>query len=266
VLPSAALNVKLTEAQSLRLSVSRTLARPEYRELSPVASRDVIGGDNVEGDPNLERTRIANADLRWEWYPKPGEVVSLAVFGKQFDKPIERVYRAVSGTRTVFYLNADGADNYGLELELRKSLGVLARSLNPLTAFTNVTVMESKIELGKTTASATNRNRRMVGQSPYVINAGLTYAPLSGATSATLLVNRIGARIDAAGDQPLPDVIESARTTVDFSLRFPLVSTLSARFDARNLLDDPYEVMQGTVLRESYRTGRLVQFGLVYRP
>jgi len=106
----------------------------------------------------------------------------------------------------------------------------------------------------------------MVGQSPYVINAGLTYAPLSGATSATLLVNRIGERIDAAGDQPLPDVIESARTTVDFSLRFPLISTLSARFDARNLLDDPYEVVQGTVLRESYRTGRLVQFGLVYRP
>ena len=266
VLPSAALNVTLTETQSLRLSVSRTLARPEYRELSPVASRDVIGGDNVEGDPDLERTRIVNGDLRWEWYPNAGEVVSLAVFGKQFDKPIERVYRAVSGTRTVFYLNADGADNYGVELELRKSLGMLARSLSPLTAFTNVTVMESQIKLGETTASATNRNRRMVGQSPYVINAGLTYAPLSGATSATLLVNRIGERIDAAGDQPLPDVIESARTTVDFSLRFPLISTLSARFDARNLLDDPYEVVQGTVLRESYRTGRLVQFGLVYRP
>jgi outer membrane receptor protein involved in Fe transport len=267
VLPSAAVNVELTETQSLRLSVSRTLARPEYRELSPITSRDVIGGDNLEGDPNLDRTRIANADLRWEWYPNPGEVVSVALFGKQFDKPIERVYRPVgSGSRTVFYLNADGADNYGVEVELRKSMGFLAGALDPLTAFTNVTMMQSKIRLGETTASATNKNRRMVGQAPYVVNAGLTYAPRSGATSATLLVNRIGERIDAAGDQPLPDVIEQARTGVDFSLRFPVMSALSGRFDAKNLLDDAYETVQGTVVRESYRTGRVFQLGLVWRP
>jgi outer membrane receptor protein involved in Fe transport len=267
VLPSAAVNIKLTEGQSLRLSVSRTLARPEYRELSPIASRDVIGGDNIEGDPNLDRTRIDNADLRWEWYPNAGEVVSIAVFGKRFDKPIERVYRPVgSGSRTVFYLNADGADNYGVELELRKNMGAFVNSLEPLTAFTNVTVMGSRIRLGETTASATKPNRRMVGQAPYVVNAGLTYAPLRGSTSATLLVNRIGERIDAAGDQPLPDVIDQARTAVDFSLRFPLVSSLSGRFDAKNLLDDPYETVQGTVIRESYRAGRVFQLGLVWHP
>ena len=247
--------------------MSRTLARPEYRELSPIASRDVIGGDNVEGDPNLERTRISNADIRWEWYPNAGEVVSVALFGKRFDQPIERVYRPVgSGSRTVFYLNAEGADNYGVELELRKNMGLLARALESLTAFTNVTVMESTIELGETTASATNKNRRMVGQSPYVINAGLTYAPLRGSTSATLLVNRIGERIDAAGDQPLPDVIEQARTALDFSLRFPLLSALSGRVDAKNLLDDPYKTVQGTVTREYYRAGRVFQLGLVWQP
>jgi outer membrane receptor protein involved in Fe transport len=267
VLPSAAVNVALTGSQSLRLSLSRTLARPEYRELSPIASRDVIGGDNIEGDPDLERTRIANADLRWEWYPSSGEVVSIALFGKRFDKPIERVYRPVgSGARTVFYLNADGADNYGVELELRKSLGRLAAPLDPLTVFTNVTVMESTIELGETTASATNKHRRMVGQSPYVVNAGLTYAPRRGATSATLLVNRVGERIDAAGDQPLPDVIEKARTALDFSLRFPIMSAFSGRFDAKNLLDDPFDTVQGSVVRESFRTGRVFQLGLVWRP
>jgi len=267
VLPSAAVNVRLTEAQSVRLSMSRTLARPEYRELAPIASRDVIGGDNIEGDPNLERTLISNADVRWEWYPNAGEVVSVALFGKRFEKPIERVYRPVgSGSRTVFYLNAAGADNYGVELELRKNMGILARSLEPLTAFTNVTVMESTIELGETTASATNKNRRMVGQSPYVINAGLTYAPLGGSTSATLLFNRVGERIDAAGDQPLPDVVEQARTALDFSVHFPLLSSLSGRFDAKNLLNDPYKTVQGSVTREYYRTGRVLQLGLVWQP
>jgi TonB-dependent receptor len=266
VLPSAAFNLTLTEAQTVRLSVSRTLARPEYRELSPIASRDVVGGDNVEGDPTLQRTRISNVDLRWEWYPNAGEVVSVALFGKRFDEPIERVYRPVgSGSRTVFYLNADGADNYGVELELRKGMGFLTRSLDALTAFTNLTLMESKIKLGETTASATNKNRRMVGQAPYVVNAGLTYAPRAGTTSATLLFNRIGERIDAAGDQPLPDVIEKPRTALDFSLRFPVVATFSGRFDAKNLLDDPYQTVQGTVTRESFKTGRVFQLGLVWR-
>ena len=141
VLPSAALNVRLTERQSLRLSLSRTLARPEYRELSPVISRDVIGGDNVQGDPNLERTRIANADLRWEWYPDAGEVVSVALFGKQFDKPIERVYRPVgSGARTVFHLNAEGADNYGVNWSFEEH-GLRRRATEPATFFTNLTVI-----------------------------------------------------------------------------------------------------------------------------
>ena len=268
VLPSAALNVRLTDAQSLRLSVSRTLSRPEYRELSPVISRDVIGGDNLQGDPNLERTRIANADVRWEWYPNSGEVVSVAVFGKRFDNPIERVYRAVGGStaRTVFYLNADGADNYGVELELRKNMGALTSALAPFTLFSNATLMESRIKLGETTASATNKNRRMVGQAPYVVNGGLTYATRSGATTATLLVNRTGERIDAAGDQPLPDVIEKPRTALDFSMRFPLRNSLSGRLDAKNLLDAPFETVQGTVTRESFKTGRVVQLGFVWRP
>ena len=64
-----AATLKLTDAQQLRLSASRTLARPEYRELSPIISRDVIGGENVQGDENLQRTNVTNLDLRWEMYP-----------------------------------------------------------------------------------------------------------------------------------------------------------------------------------------------------
>jgi outer membrane receptor protein involved in Fe transport len=67
VLPSAALNIELTDYQNLRLSVSRTLARPEYRELVPIKSRDVLNGDDLQGNPDLQRTRIDNVDLRWEF-------------------------------------------------------------------------------------------------------------------------------------------------------------------------------------------------------
>ncbi|MDP9177956.1 MAG: TonB-dependent receptor [Gemmatimonadota bacterium] len=268
VLPSLALNVKLTETQQLRLSGSRTLARPEYRELSPIKSRDVLNGDDTQGNENLSRTKVANADIRWEWYPNSGEVLSVALFAKKFDLPIERVYRAAgSGTRTVFYTNAESADNYGVELELRKDLGFLAPAFTPFSLFSNLTLMHSEIHLFKDTqASATNLSRRMVGQAPYVINTGLTYTSRGGASSATLLFNRIGDRIDAAGDAPLPDVVQRGRSVLDLSLRFGLSRIVTARFDAKNLLDSPYETIQGTATRELYKTGRTIQAGFQIRP
>jgi outer membrane receptor protein involved in Fe transport len=263
-LPSLAATVKLSEAQQLRLSASRTLARPEYRELSPIISRDVIGGENVQGDENLQRTKVTNLDLRWEMYPSAGETVSLAVFAKHFSNPIERVYGSGSGgTSFVFFTNAKAADNYGVELELRKGLGILGSLFEPLSAFANATVMKSEIELASNTAAAaTNLSRRMVGQAPYVLNTGLTYSSPGGGTSATVLFNRVGERIAAAGASPLPDVIDLPRNVLDLSLRSMLLDGTTIRFDLKNLLDSPYRTQQGTVAREFYRAGRIVSLGL----
>lgn len=268
LLPSLALNIKLTETQQLRLSATRTLARPEYRELSPIKSRDVLNGDDTQGNENLSRTRIANYDARWEWYPQTGEVLSVGLFAKKFDLPIERVYRAAgSGTRTVFYTNAKDADNLGVELEARKNLDFIADALAPFSLFSNLTVMKSTIHLfSDTQASATNLSRAMVGQAPYVVNAGFTYASTGGATSATLLFNRVGDRIDAAGDSPLPDVVDLARNVLDFSLRLGLSESLGLRVDAKNILDSPFRMMQGTAVREWYRSGRIIQAGFQIRP
>lgn len=268
LLPSLALNVKLSETQQLRVSASRTLARPEYRELSPIISRDVVGGENVQGDENLRRTNVDNADIRWEVYPRQGEIISVAFFAKQFHDPIERVYGSGSGgTSFVFYTNAERADNYGLELELRKDLGAFAQRLTPFTFFTNATVMQSQIHLGHDTkAAATNLNRRMVGQAPYVINAGLTYASRSGASTATLLFNRVGERLTAAGGSPLPDVVEQPRNVLDLSLRWSLSPEVTFRADAKNLLDAAHEITQGSVVRESYRGGRTIQAGVLWHP
>jgi TonB-dependent receptor len=263
-LPSLAATLKLTDAQQVRLSASRTLARPEYRELSPIISRDVIGGENVQGDKNLERTNVTNLDLRWEMYPSSGEALSLAVFTKHFTNPIERVFGSGSGgTSYVFFTNAQAADNYGVELELRKGLGVLGSLLDPLSVFANATVMQSTIKLAdNTAAAATNLSRRMVGQAPYVLNTGLTYSSGSRGTSATLLFNRVGERIAAAGASPLPDVVDLSRNVLDFSLRSLLLNGTTLRFDLKNLLDSPYETRQGSVVREYYRGGRVVQLGV----
>ncbi|HEX6306991.1 MAG TPA: TonB-dependent receptor [Longimicrobiales bacterium] len=262
VLPSLALTVKLTDAQNLRLSVSRTLARPEYRELADVQYREVLGGDNVRGNPDLRRTLIRNADIRWEWYPSAGEVLSLGVFAKQFDAPIERVYRATSGTSLITFVNADAADNLGVELEARKRLGFIAEPLESLSAFANATLMRSTIEIARSASSQTNTERRMVGQAPHVVNLGLTWAPAWRSTSATLLYNVVGERIVGAGEIPLPDVVERPRHVLDFSVRTNLLGSVSLKVDAKNLLDAPYELVQGDVTREFYRSGRSYAVGL----
>jgi outer membrane receptor protein involved in Fe transport len=194
--------------------------------------------------------------------------VSLALFAKQFANPIERVYGSGSGGSSfIFYTNAERAENYGVEAELRQNLDVLSHVFAPFTLFSNVTVMQSQIHLSKNTqASATNLSRRMVGQAPYVINTGLSYTSTSGRSTATLLFNRVGERITAAGGIPLPDVIEQPRNVLDLSLRLAVTAAVTARFDAKNLFDAPHEVIQGTVTREYYRTGRAIQAGLLWRP
>ena len=264
VLPALNLTWRVTDAQNVRLSASRTLARPEYREIAGIQYREVLGGDVVQGNPALERTLIDNYDARWEWYPDAGEVVSLALFAKRFDAPIERIYLGTSGSRTVSFVNASSARNYGLELELRKRLGSLAGVLEPVTAFSNVTVMRSRIDLPGG-AEQVNENRAMVGQAPYVVNAGLTYAPGQGSASGTLLYNLVGPKIYSAAEAPLPEVYEEARHSLDLSLRFGLIGGLSAKVDGKNLLDAPFELRQGDVTREFYRTGRVYSMGLAWK-
>ena len=262
VLPAVALNFRPSEVTTLRFSVSRTLARPEYRELAGIKSRDVLGGVDVRGNPDLVRTLIDNADIRWEFYPRRGELISAAVFAKRFHGPIERVFASTSTNSFVTFVNATRADNIGVELEVRKSLDEIAGFLEPFSAFSSVTVMRSQIHLEGSSGASTNASRAMVGQAPYVVNAGLTYATFTGDGSATLLFNRVGPRISEAGELPLPDVVEQSRNTLDFSLRFPARQGVVARLDAKNLLNAGHELRQGSVTREAYSIGRTLQLGV----
>jgi hypothetical protein len=133
--------------------------------------------------------------------------------------------------------------------------------------FSNVTLMKSTINTGNSTLSAlTNDERPMVGQAPYVVNAGLSYSAPSGGTSATLLYNVVGERIVSAAVAPLTvDTYERPRHQLDLSLRFPMVGGLSGRFDARNILDAPYEELQGDVIRYRYTSGRSFSVGMAWK-
>lgn len=267
VLPAVGLNIRVTGNQTLRLSATQTLSRPEYRELSQVPSFEVLGGLVTFGNPGLQRALIQNYDARWEWYPSGGEVLSLGVFAKRFDDPIERVIVAQTGASALSFVNADRADNYGVELEARKHLGLLGAAFRGLTAFSNVTLMRSRITPGNDSLSAlTNSERPMVGQAGYVVNAGLGWLDGSGRWSATALFNLVGRRISEAGQNPLPDTYEEARAVLDLSLQAPLFPTLTLKLDGKNLLDTPYEFTQGRTTRLKYRSGRVFGASFQWRP
>jgi TonB-dependent receptor len=266
VLPSLALNYRLTEDQNVRLSATQTLSRPEYRELSPVPYFEQVGLLTTFGNPELQRALIQNYDLRWEWFPAAGEVLSVGVFAKRFTDPIEKVIILSAGSAALSFVNADKANNYGAELEIRKGLGMLTPFLAPFTLFANTPLMKSDITPGNEGISAlTNANRPMVGQSEYVVNAGLGWTNASGSWNATVLYNVAGKRIAEAGAGGLPDTYEQARHLLDVSLQLPVVRDMAFRFDGQNLLNSPYRLTQGDVLRHEYHLGRVYAFGLNWR-
>ena len=265
ILPAVGLTYFITQNHQLRVSATQTLSRPEYRELSPVEFYDVLGGQRLFGNPDLQRALIQNYDARWEWYPRAGETISLGVFYKRFRNPIERilVQNADGFSPDITFANAEGADNYGLELEVRKRLDALSKGLRRWTVFANGTLIQSEIDVGNEgLSSLTNPSRPMAGQSEYVVNAGLGYGADDGRWSGTLLYNVAGRRLAEAGISPLPDSYEQERHLLDFSLQFPLTGALSGRFDAENLLDEPVRFLQGPVERLRYETGRIFTMGL----
>lgn len=263
VLPSLSVILRLSDQQTLRLAASRTLSRPEYRELSRLTYRNPVGEVDFVGNPALERARIHNLDLRWEAYPRRGEVVSIALFGKRFDRPIEMIQIGTAGGALNSYVNARAATNYGMEIDARTALDVVAGALSPWTVFTNLTLMRSRIELGNEEISAlTNARRAMVGQAPYVVNAGLQYDAPSGATSASLLYNVVGPRVTAAGSIPVPDQYLMPRPMLDLTVQQTLSRAAAVRVSARNILDAPVLETQGSVVRTRYTTGRVVSVGV----
>ena len=262
ILPALTVNLQLTPEQALRLSASQTLARPDYREMSPTGYRDFIGGLDVFGNEQLERSLIQNYDLRWEWYPNAGEVISVGAFAKTFHKPIEKVIVG-AGSPNLTFINAAGASNFGVEIELRKNLLTVAPLLAPFTVFTNATVMHSRLRPGD---ADLNPDRAMAGQAGYVVNAGLVYTAPNGLLSATVLFNVVGRRVTEAGTNQVPDAYEEARHLLDVSVQAPLPGAIALKLDGKNLFDAPIHTTQGSITRSRYTTGRVFSIGLTWQP
>ncbi len=202
VLPSFNLTYAATEKTKWRTSLSKTLARPEFREVANFAYYDFVRNAQLLGNKDLEKSDIYNLDFKWELYPKSGEIFAVGIFGKKFIKPIEQIVAdgSVPSNLALTYTNPPSALVYGLEMEYRKEL------TSWLDLYSNLAFIQSEVDVNGV-------KRQLQGQSNYVLNGSLNLH--KGSNTINLTYNRVGDRIASVGFQGYPDIFENSRDVID---------------------------------------------------
>lgn len=258
VLPSMNLTYQLTEKSNLRFSASKTVSRPEFREIAPFAFEDFVSDVVVTGNPKLKRASITNVDLRYELYPGAGQVISVTGFYKEFKDPIEFVYQ-IGSNRIKTFQNVPKAQAMGLELEFRYKLNFMDKMLkwkqwDNFTFFTNCALIQSKVDVS-TVVGTVETERPLQGQSPYLINGGLQYYNNKNQFGASIMFNRVGRRIIEAGFDGYRSVWENSRSLVDVQVSKTFFKVIEAKLNVSDLLAQPrifYQEMNG---KKGYEAG-----------
>ncbi len=272
-LPSATVTWAYSDNAQLRASWNRTLVRPEFRELSTAPYTDPVLDITVVGNPNLRQTEITSYDLRWEYYFAGSDSLSVALFRKEFDDPIELVRTPASG-ELLNLRNADTAFVRGVEFEITSNLGYFGdagwvpeamRNAIPwydLSVSLNHARIDSEVDLGANAGIQTSAQRALQGQSPYLTNLALTWFDPNAVHEATLLYNVAGKRISKVGLQGLPDEYEQPFDQLDFTYSRSFADHWKLRLRLRNLLDPKVEYTQGEEISRRYRKGREIAVNL----
>lgn len=267
--PTVNLIYSLKEKQNLRLSASRTIARPSFKELSyaeildPITGRTFIGGlfqevtnggSEVIWDGNLTPTRINNFDLRWELFQERGQMFSVSAFYKSFDRPIE-IVQFLSDAGSFQPRNVGDGQVVGLEFEFRKNLAFLSSELENFNWNTNVTVTESTIEMSESEfrsrqlsareGEVVNNTRSMAGQAPYIINTGLAYQSFVTGWEAGIFYNVQGPTLNFVGFGNQTDnfTVPFHSLNLNINKTFGADERIQAGFGIQNMLNDKRELI-----------------------
>lgn len=269
--PSVNVTYKLNEKHQFRLAYGKSVNRPEFRELSTSVFYDFDLGSSVMGNADLQAAYIQNLDLRYEWYPSNGEQISVALFYKHFENPIEWTYTMSGGTDPIYsYINAKGANNYGVEVDIRKNLDFIG--MKNFSFSFNGAWIKSKVQFNEGT---NNIDRPMQGQSPYLINTGIFYNNPGKGWNAAVLYNRIGKRIIGVGNRygsssegdarNIPNSYEMPRNSVDLSLSKKL-GHWEIKAAVRDLLAERYYFKQFEDVKVNGQARTIEEVTRSYKP
>lgn len=247
-LPSANLTYSPISSLNIRTAYSSSVVRPEMMDNSQFwRYSPTLGGQY--GNQGLFSTRINSFDIKTEWFPGLGEIISIGGFYKKFDKPAELTSDLSSGNYNYYLKSADWAKVYGLEFELRKNLSFIADAdiLRNLSLYGNLTLQKSEVkstylapnpEVGKPDILlSTKQNRAMYGQSPYLINAGLQYA--GEHFGLNFMYNKSGYKTYIVSDRPSAIEYERPRELIDAQISYRLLKKrMEIKINASNLLNN----------------------------
>jgi TonB-dependent receptor len=255
ILPAINATYELTDGMNIRASYSKTIARPNMREMSPYVSASFIGGPTLIGNPGLLKSDITNLDFRYEWYFSPGELFALSAYYKKFEDPIVEYFIPVSADVELSYGNAGDGKVRGIEVEFRKNLDFI-QPLKNFSIGTNFSYTKSEMglvidsvgnvlgedkELFLDNPDNTKPERPFYGQSPYLINLNLNYS--SEFFNGSLSYNQFGPRLQRAGGGKSPDIFEESEGTLNFNSQFKF-NRFSVSLNVDNILNSPVKWTQ----------------------
>lgn len=274
-LPSVNISYNITPKILIRAAYGMSVNRPEFREIAPFAFDDFYTRYTIEGNPNLKNATVHNADLKFEYYPSNGEVISLSGFYKKFLNPIES--KAVVGTSgsTFSFANAYQSDVVGVELEVKKSF-VNAKNyfFKHFGLLANASYIYSKVNLGKENVGQSD-NRPLQGQSPYSVNGGIFFEDKELGLQANLLYNVIGKRIAFVGTDDNPDIYEMPRHTLDLNIQYRFKKNVELSFSANDMVNQSILFIQdgnrdkkwsrkNDQIFQQYKPGQTISLGIKY--
>jgi hypothetical protein len=200
---------------------------------------------NVIGNADLKRAVIDNLDLRVEYFPHEGEVLAASVFRKDLTDAVEEYLRPSPERNVLTWYNSPVGRNSGYELEARKDLGFLGQALSGVSIGGNYTRVWSEVEFQDVRYEALPdgtlapvpfvNTRPMQGQSPWSLNASLSWDIARSGTALSLLYNKIGRRLKTVGDSRDTDVYEEPRDLIDLTVTQRLGENLRAKFGIKDL-------------------------------
>jgi len=250
-LPSINSTFSLSNTFNIRASYSKTAIRPDFRETSFFAFYDYELDASISGE-KVVSTIVDNVDLRLEWYPSAGEIISVTGYYKYLDKPIELV--SLDNRDNFFaFANMESATNLGLEMELRKNFSFLGNKewLDNLFIYANGTLLKSNVKVlsgwytknigvgqdVRTQDRKAAQDRPLLGQSPWLINLGFGY--WGEKFGATVSYNQRGYRTSITANLINQVQFELAPRQVDFQLygRF-LKKRMEAKLNVANILNE----------------------------
>jgi len=256
-LPAVSFSYEFVDDMFVRASWSQTVARPTFRELASVLQLGSLGDNAFIGNSELSMSRSTNYDLRYEWFPNPGDVFSTSIFYKELKNPIELIGIQANSQRTTFPENFPRARLWGFEVEGRKNLGFINEVLGYFTVGANFTYIQSdatpsdrlRVSLGNTQPfGGLNLDREtqpLQGQPEFLFNANVTFDYPEAGTSMGVFVNWEGEVFEtsAAGgaDFGTFDLYSDEVVSVDLTLSQKLNEWLKLTLGAKNVLDPKIE-------------------------